>query len=93
AWSFFALTVMGLLVLSVPMYVYWKKARWAFVATLATVVFSVTSLILIGLGMMKHHQAEVLVVYALGAWIFAISMFMIKRLLKRDLPFTPYNDS
>jgi hypothetical membrane protein len=93
AWSFFFLTVMGLLVLSVPMYVYWKKARWAFAATVATVVFSVTSLILVSLGLIMHHQAEVLVVYALGAWILAISIFMIKRLLKRDLPFTPYNDS
>ncbi len=93
AWSFFVLTVSGLLVLSIPMYMYWSKARWAFAATLATVLLSVTSLILIGLGLMKHHLAEVLVVYALGAWILAISIFMIKRLLKRDLPFTPYNDS
>ena len=93
AWSFFVLTVSGLLVLSIPMYMYWSKARWAFVATLATVLLSVTSFILIGLGLMKHHLAEVLVVYALGAWILAISIFMIKRLLKMDLPFTPYNDS
>lgn len=93
AWSFFVLTVLGLLVLSIPMYMYWKKARWAFAATLATVVFSVASLILISLGLIMHHQAEVLVVYALGAWIMAISIFMIKRLLKRDLPFTPYTDN
>jgi hypothetical membrane protein len=93
AWSFFVLTVTGLLVLSIPMYMYWKKARWAFAATLATVLFSVTSLVLIGVGLMKHHMAEVLVVYALGAWIMAISIFMIKRLLTNDLPFTPYSDS
>ncbi|HQN76251.1 MAG TPA: DUF998 domain-containing protein [Methanomassiliicoccales archaeon] len=93
AWTFFVMTVLGLLVLSVPMYMYWTKARWAFVATLSTVVFSTTSLILISLGLIKHHLAEVLVVYALGAWILAISIFMVKRLREKDLPFTPYNDS
>ncbi|MHC1709319.1 MAG: DUF998 domain-containing protein [Methanomassiliicoccales archaeon] len=93
AWTFFVLTVIGLLVLSIPMYMYWNKARWAFAATLATVIFSVTSLILVGLGQIKHHLAEVMVVYALGAWIFAISIFMVKRLRNNDLPFTPYNDS
>ena len=93
AWAFFVLTVMGLLLLSVPMYMYWKKARWVFAATLSTVVLSVSSLIMIGLGIVKHHMAEVLVVYALGAWIFAISTFMVKRLRKNDLPFTPCNDS
>ncbi len=93
AWAFFVLTVVGLMVMSIPMYMYWKKARWAFAATLATVIFSVTSLILVGLGLIKHHLAEVLVVYALGAWIFAISIFMVKRLRRNDLPFTPYNDS
>jgi len=93
AWAFFVLTVVGLLVLSVPMYMYWNKARWAFAATLATVVLSVTSLILIGLGLVKHHLAEVVVVYALGAWILAISIFMVKRLRRNDLPFTPYNGS
>ncbi len=93
AWAFFVLTVTGLLVLSIPMYMYWNKARWAFAATLATVVFSVSSLIAIGLGLVKHHLVEVVVVYALGAWILAISMFMFKRLRINDLPFTPYTDS
>ena len=93
AWSFFVLIVMGLLVLSIPMYLYWNKARWAFAATLATVVLSLTCLIMIGLGLMKHHLAEVLVVYALGAWMLAISIFMVLRLRRNDLPFTPYNDS
>ena len=93
AWSFFVLTVMGLLILSIPMYMYWNKARWAFAATLATVVLSVSSQIMIGLGLVKHHLAEVVVVYALGAWIMAISIFMVKRLRRNDLPFTPYTDS
>lgn len=93
AWAFFVLTVMGLLILSIPMYMYWNKARWAFAATLATVVFSVSSLFMIGLGLVKHHLVEVLVVYALGAWILAISAFMVKRLRRNDLPFTPYSDS
>lgn len=93
AWSFFVLTAMALLVMSVPMYRYWNKARWAFAATLSTVVFSVINLMLMGLRLIKHHLAEVLVVYALGAWILAMSVFMMRRLRRRDLPFTPYNDS
>lgn len=93
AWSFFVLTVVSLLMISVPMYLYWNKARWAFVATLATVIFSLVNLMLMGLKLIRYHLAEVLVVYALGAWILAISIFMVKRLLKRDLPFTPYIDS
>jgi hypothetical membrane protein len=93
AWAFFVLTVMGLLSLSVPMYMYWNKVRSAFAATLSTVVLSVSSLIMIGLGVVKHHMAEVLVVYAPGAWTSAISTFMVKRLRKNDLPFTPCNDS
>lgn len=93
AWSFFVLTVVSLLMISVPMYLYWKKARWAFAATLATVVFSLVNLMLMGLKLIKHHLAEVLVVYALGTWILAISIFMVRRLRRRDLPFTPYTDS
>ncbi len=60
AWSFFVLTVVSLLMISVPMYLYWKKARWAFAATLATVVFSLVNLMLMGLKLIKHHLAEVL---------------------------------
>lgn len=93
AWSFFVLTVLGLLVMSVPMYLYWNKARWAFAATLATVVFSVFNVALMGLKLIKYHLSEVLVVYVLGAWIMAISVFMVKRLRNDDLPFTPYSDS
>jgi hypothetical membrane protein len=93
AWSFFVLTVLALLIISVPMYLYWKKARWAFAATLATVIFSLINLMLMGLKLIRYHLAEVLVVYALGAWIMAISMFMVRRLRRRDLPFTPYTDS
>lgn len=93
AWSFFVLTVVSLLMISVPMYLYWNEARWAFAATLATVIFSLFNLMLMGLKLIRYHLAEVLVVYALGAWIMAISIFMVKRLLKRDLPFTPYIDS
>lgn len=93
AWSFFILTVLALLIMSVPMYLYWKKARWAFAATLATVIFSLANLVLMGLNLVKQHLAEVLVVYALGAWILAISTFMVRHLLMKDLPFTPYSDS
>jgi len=51
AWAFFVLTVIGLMAMSIPMYVHWNRARLAFAATLATVAWHgkrLTALIVIG---------------------------------------------
>ena len=93
AWAFFVLTVIGLMAMSIPMYVHWNRARLAFAATLATVALSVSSLFMIGLGLAKHHLVEVVVVYALGAWIIAMSISMVQRSRRNDLPLTPDNGS
>lgn len=93
AWSFFILTVVGLMFMALPMCRRWKDARWAVAVTLATVSFSLTSLVMIGLKVMKHHLAEVLVVYALGTWMLAMSVFMLKWRRGKGLSLTPCNDS
>jgi len=87
-WGFFIMTVLALLIMSVPLFLSGRKGRLAFISTVVTVVFSISCVLMIWIRVMRHHLAEVLVVYALGAWIVMTSIQMIFRLRKEGLPLT-----
>lgn len=93
AWGFFLSTVLALMIMLIPLYLKGRGAERLLAATFATASFSVANYVLLLIRLIKQHLAEVLVVYALGAWILVVSAFLYMEHRRTSSKLTPGSDS
>lgn len=84
AWGFFLLTSMALLLMIFPLTAARRMNDIIVAVTAGTVAVNASCLLLIWTKVLRQHLAELMVVYALGAWIFLASVLMLKGLRDRE---------